>query len=115
MRALGPFVVAAALLGHTVATADPVQSSPPAPQQAEDSTQPAQPGQEAALTEVNLDEIVCRDSPPRTGSRIGGGRECHSQREWNQRQRDSQDALMRHQRMGFAGVTGGNGMGAGSR
>jgi hypothetical protein len=51
---------------------------------------------------VNLDEVVCKNSPPTTGTRLGGGRECHTQREWNQRQIDSQKALLDAQRVGFA-------------
>jgi hypothetical protein len=49
---------------------------------------------------VNLDEVVCKNSPPPTGSRLGGGRECHTQREWNQRQQDAQRALVRLQTIG---------------
>ena len=48
---------------------------------------------------ASLDEIVCKDQPPATGTRLGGGRECHSVREWNQRERDAQD-LTRHQERG---------------
>jgi hypothetical protein len=31
----------------------------------------------------NLDQIVCRNEAPPTGSRIGGWRECETQRYWN--------------------------------
>lgn len=50
---------------------------------------------------VNLDEIVCRNSPPPTGSRLGGGRECHTVREWNQRERESQDLTRQQEVTGF--------------
>ena len=45
---------------------------------------------------VSLDEIVCKNQAPATGTRLGGGRECHTVREWNQRERDAQD-ITRHQ------------------
>ena len=51
-------------------------------------------------TAVNLDEIVCKDQPPATGTRLGGGRECHTVREWNQREKDSQDILRKQQTIG---------------
>ena len=47
----------------------------------------------------NLDEIVCRQVPATTGSRLGGGRECHTTREWNDRQKQSQDMTREQQRM----------------
>ena len=50
---------------------------------------------------ANLNEVICKNSAPPTGSRLGGGRECHSQREWNQRQLDSQNALLRQQQTGY--------------
>jgi hypothetical protein len=49
---------------------------------------------------VNLNEVVCKNSPPPLGSRLGGGRECHTQREWNQRQQESQELTRQQQRMG---------------
>jgi hypothetical protein len=50
---------------------------------------------------VNLDEIICRAALPATGSRIGGGRECHTLRQWNQRQREDQRMLQRMQSVGL--------------
>jgi len=49
---------------------------------------------------ANLDEIVCKQRPPKTGSRLGGGRECHTVRQWNQWQIDSRNALIHQQQMG---------------
>lgn len=46
----------------------------------------------AATSGYNGDEVICRMSPPTTGTRLGGGRECHARREWDQRTRDAQDA-----------------------
>jgi hypothetical protein len=49
---------------------------------------------------ANLDEVICKQTPPKTGSRLGGGRECHTVRQWNQWQIDSRNALMHQQQMG---------------
>jgi hypothetical protein len=51
---------------------------------------------------VNLDEVVCKNSEPATGTRLGGGRECHTVREWNQREKEAQDLTRQQQRVGFA-------------
>lgn len=40
-----------------------------------------------------LDRIVCRAEPPRTGSRLGGARECHTVREWDDFRKASQSSL----------------------
>lgn len=68
----------------------------------------AAPAAPAALTAsasdssaVNLDEVVCKNQPPTTGSRLGGGRECHTVREWNQREREAQDITRREQATGM--------------
>ena len=50
---------------------------------------------------VNLDEVVCRAVAAPTGTRLGGGRECHTVREWNDRERESQDLTRDSQRRGF--------------
>lgn len=65
------------------------------------ATAPAALPQQSANSAVNLDEIVCRNEPPATGTRLGGGRECHTVREWNQRERESQDVTRRQQVTGF--------------
>ncbi|HEY3637053.1 MAG TPA: hypothetical protein VGK90_02795 [Rhizomicrobium sp.] len=52
---------------------------------------------------VNLDEIVCRNSAPATGTRLGGGRECHTVRQWNDRQRQDQRMLQQQQSVGMVG------------
>ena len=51
---------------------------------------------------VNLDEVLCKNSPPPLGSRLGGGRECHTQREWNQREKEAQDMTRQQQHEGYA-------------
>jgi hypothetical protein len=50
---------------------------------------------------TNLDEIVCKNEPPATGTRLGGGRECHTVRDWNQREKDAQDTLRKDQALGM--------------
>ncbi|HEX3431942.1 MAG TPA: hypothetical protein VHT03_13760 [Rhizomicrobium sp.] len=84
----------------------------PALAAAQATTAPAAPTAPAATTDtsgVNLDEIVCRNSPPTTGSRLGGGRECHSVREWNDRERQAQDLTREQQRVGFNAQGAGGG------
>ncbi|HLY05553.1 MAG TPA: hypothetical protein VKR31_07390 [Rhizomicrobium sp.] len=50
---------------------------------------------------ANLDEIVCKSSPPPTGSRLGGGRECHTVRQWNEREREAQDITRQQELTGY--------------
>jgi len=49
----------------------------------------------------SLDEIVCKTSPPQTGTRLGGSRECHTVRDWKERQQQSQDMLAHSQTLGM--------------
>jgi len=67
---------------------------------------PVAPTAQAAVaasdsSSASLDEIVCKDQPPATGTRLGGGRECHSVREWNQREKDAQDLTRHQERSGY--------------
>jgi hypothetical protein len=48
----------------------------------------------------NPDEIICRMSPATTGSRLGGGRECHTQHEWEAMRRQAQQNLNNQQMQG---------------
>jgi hypothetical protein len=70
---------------------------------------PAAPAAPAAADSngVNLDEVVCKQTPPPTGSRLGGGRECHTVRQWNQMQLDSQSSLSHLQHSGSREAKGG--------
>lgn len=88
--------------GVQTATAPPMTVQPaPAPATSAQPA-PAAPAQTASTSSgVNLDEIVCRNSAPATGTRLGGGRECHSVREWNQRERRDQEILEKAQQAGF--------------
>jgi hypothetical protein len=119
MRSLTMVLVsAAAMLVPALASADPGQvaapdatataaapvspseAAPAAPAQTATAQAPAAPvGSQAS----NPDEVVCRMSAPTTGSRLGGGRECHTQRAWDARQQESQRALVSAQKTGLIG------------
>lgn len=64
---------------------------------------PAGTGTTAASssTASDPDQIVCRAGEPTTGTRIPGSRVCHTQREWDELQRQSQEALERMQSNGL--------------
>ncbi len=53
-----------------------------------DPTQPA--GTAAAAPANDPDEIVCKLTAAPTGTRLGGGRECHTQRDWNVHEKEAQ-------------------------
>lgn len=53
------------------------------------------------------DEIICRETPPPTGTRLGGGRECHTKREWDQRQKGDSQAVQGAELRGLQGNPGG--------
>ncbi len=53
--------------------------------------------QTATQPAVDADKTVCRTMPPPTGSRIGTRRECHTQGEWDQMQRQNQQEIQRAQ------------------
>ena len=53
------------------------------------------------------DQIICKTSPPPTGTRLGGGRECHTKREWDDQQKLNQQALQDAQTKGLEGNPGG--------
>jgi hypothetical protein len=69
---------------------------------------PAQSGDASQASTTNPDQIVCRATPPPTGSRLGGGRECHTQRDWDQMQKDARRALEEKQMLGLQGSPPGN-------
>ncbi|HEX4156839.1 MAG TPA: hypothetical protein VHY79_00050 [Rhizomicrobium sp.] len=105
MRFLAILAVSAAVLTPALAFADPgqPQTAPAATGQAATvapAQQTAQAAPPAASVAADLDKIECRTSPPPTGTRLGGSRECHSVRDWNQRQQDAQDDLKRTQMLG---------------
>lgn len=61
----------------------------------------------AAAPESNPDQIVCRATPALTGSRLGGGRACLTQREWDLRTKSAQEALVHQQLSGRTSSCGG--------
>src|SRR5690242_7455920 len=86
------------------APAVPSQTAAASTASSQTATAATQTGPESVTVQgkaVDLDQIVCKEAPPKIGSRLGGGRECHSEREWRERQQESQDMLRRQQRMGF--------------
>ena len=50
--------------------------------------------------------------PPPTGSMLGGGRECHTQREWNQLQTQSQNGVSGFQQRSLQNMPTGTGLSA---
>jgi hypothetical protein len=95
MRALGLLLQSTVALGlmSAVAFADPVQ-----------------PGATAAAAPTeDPNEIICKNAPPPTGSRLGGGRECHTRYEWDQRTKAAQQNMFEQQQRGLAGTPGGPG------
>lgn len=119
MRVLAMLAVSAAAL-PLVAFADPApvatpsatQTAPaaaaPAPTMATQTpTAPSAAATASADNGVNLDEVECRSTPPATGTRLGGGRECHTVREWNERMRQDQRMLEQRQSVPMMGKGGG--------
>lgn len=103
MRVLAALLFSSAVVLAPAIAAAQATTTPTAPASAAASSTSVATTDSSA---VNLDEIVCKNEPPATGTRLGGGRECHTVREWNQRQRDSQD-LTRHQEITGFKVPGG--------
>ena len=93
------FMSASLLVLASSATAQPASTAPSA------ATATATPTTTAATTsasvedsvQASLNRIVCRNSPPPVGSRIGGARVCKTQREWNRMRQEGQDQLNRLQ------------------
>jgi hypothetical protein len=105
MRALGFLTVSALIaLAPTMGAADP-GAEQPTPPQAASPTPPTvtiiAPAQQTASELVNLDEVVCRNEAPATGTRLGGGRECRTVREWKQREQQAQDITRKAEIVGF--------------
>jgi hypothetical protein len=69
---------------------------------AQTTSAPAQPPQD------DPDQIVCKETPPPTGTRLGAMRECHTKRDWDQRQKDSQSAAAHAEQMGLMGSPAGH-------
>ncbi len=48
-------------------------------------------------TQEDPNEIICRTGEPVTGSHLPGSRECHTRKEWDDMQRQTQDDISRAQ------------------
>ena|SRR5215469_3541770 len=57
---------------------------------------------------VGLDQVVCKNQPPTTGTRLGGSRECLTVREWNQQRREAQDITTKSQIQGYNSFAAGH-------
>ena len=104
----------AAFLAPRLVAADPaLPDAAPAATAASQSATPDAPAAKAAsvgpekvvvrppASESNPDEIVCKMSAPTTGTRLGGGRECHTAREWEDQQKRSQENVRNTQMHGL--------------
>lgn len=89
MRRLSALSLAGLLVSGPIAVADPAQTAAPAAVPA-----PAPSG------DNDPDRIVCRSGTPPTGTRIPGPRVCHTQREWDDMRRQSQEQLTKMQAIG---------------
>lgn len=83
------------VLGNVAALADGAQAT-------------TDPTQAAAATTGDPDKIVCRSMDPPTGSRLGSRRECKTQKEWDDIQRQARQQTEHQQSNGYhAGIPGG--------
>jgi hypothetical protein len=109
---------AAVIIATAPGSADPGQTptapttaAQSAPSKMETVTVTAKAPQAAPATAGSIasdpDEIVCLMTPPRTGSRIGGSRECHTRRDWDRHRKESQAILSGMQMRGLQGATSG--------
>lgn len=62
------------------------------------------PAQAAPATDP--DKIVCKQTSAPTGTRIGAGRTCQSQRDWDAQEKESQKQLMDRQMHGLQSCIG---------
>jgi hypothetical protein len=93
MRRLNIALLAAAAIAMSAAAVAQVGAINPSPNSTDDSrTTMSTPATNPAPTgDASLDEVVCKDQPAPTGSRIGGARVCKTNREWVQ----DEDAMNR--------------------
>ena len=66
---------------------------------------PGQPAQAAAPAKPKVDpgdKVICRDEEE-IGTRLGGHRECHTKRQWDQMAKDGADMVNNRHQEGSAG------------
>jgi hypothetical protein len=90
MRNFVVFLGLAGVLAMTAAAADPVA---PGTTSATPAAAPAQP----PVASDDPNRMVCRTLEAKTGSRIGGRRECRTQREWDDIRQQNQHELEKMQ------------------
>lgn len=106
---------AATMIAPALVSADPGQTrtAPAATAQTASTTMPTvtitakAPQAAPASAASDPDEIVCLMTPPRTGSRIGGTRECYTRRDWDRHRKESEAILSGMQMRGLQGATSG--------
>lgn len=64
--------------------------------------QSAGPSPAASSTDNDPNRIVCHSTPAPTGTRIGAGRECHTQKQWDEMRQQDQQTLNSVQLKGMA-------------
>lgn len=71
------------------------------------TTAPSAQG-EATSDDAYLDRVVCKKLPPPTGTMLGSRKVCHTEREWRDLQKQSQDRVngMQIKNGGFGGPSG---------
>ena len=113
MRILTMVLLSAATIAAPArGSADPAQIStaPPTATQSTPSTRETvtitatAPRPAPATAVADPDEILCQMSPPRTGSRIGGSRECRTRRDWERYRRESQSIVSGMEMRGLEGA-----------
>lgn len=89
---------------ETVAAAPAASSSTaPAPASTAAAAAASVPAASAAQADADANRIVCRSLPAPTGSRLGGGRECHSQHDWDAMRQRAQDTVLQKQQWTASG------------
>jgi len=111
MRVMNMMLISlATILAPALASADPAPTQAGGATTVQAAPAPAVTAQAPPATRSadadsasNPDEIVCRETPPATGSRLGGARECHTVRDWNRRQKEAESILSGSQLRGMQG------------
>ena len=55
--------------------------------------EPAGPSSAAGSTDNDPNRIVCHSRPAPTGTRLGAGSECHTQKQWEDMRQQSQETV----------------------